>query len=159
SVPPQWTDGFVPYPELDGTVAIDLDPLSLLCRLAAAVPPPYFHTVRYAGVLSAASKLRSLVVPPPPESSVATADGHVNARGVHVPLPPKPKPATHRSRYRPWAERLKRSFALDVQTCARCGGRTNLIALVTNPTEHREILAPSRRAHRSACCCACPRSA
>jgi hypothetical protein len=34
----------------DGTVAIDLDPLSLLSRLAAAVPPPRLHTVRYAGL-------------------------------------------------------------------------------------------------------------
>jgi hypothetical protein len=47
----------------DGTVAVDLDPLSLLCRLAAAVPPPKMHVVRYAGVLSAAHKLRRLVVP------------------------------------------------------------------------------------------------
>jgi Putative transposase len=38
----------------DGTMAIDLDPLSPLSRLAAAVPYPRFHTVRYAGVLAAA---------------------------------------------------------------------------------------------------------
>ena len=36
-------------------IAIDLDPLSLLCRLAAAVPPPGFHLVHYSGVLGAAS--------------------------------------------------------------------------------------------------------
>ena len=37
----------------DGTVAVDMDPLSLsvaLCRLAASVPPPRFHTVKYVGV-------------------------------------------------------------------------------------------------------------
>ena len=28
----------------DGTVAVDMDPLSLLCRLATSVPPPRFHT-------------------------------------------------------------------------------------------------------------------
>ena len=50
----------------DGTVAVDLDPLSLLCRLATAVPPPRFHVVRYAGVLASAHKWRSLVVPPRP---------------------------------------------------------------------------------------------
>jgi hypothetical protein len=38
-------------PFSDGTVAVDLDPLSLLCRLAASVPAPRFHTTRYAGVL------------------------------------------------------------------------------------------------------------
>jgi len=35
-------------PFSDGTVAIDLDPLSLLSRLAASVPAPRMHTVRYA---------------------------------------------------------------------------------------------------------------
>ena len=37
-------------PYADGTVAVDMDPLSLLCRLAASVPPPRHHTVRYAGL-------------------------------------------------------------------------------------------------------------
>jgi hypothetical protein len=52
------------------TVAIDLDPLSLLCRLATSVPPPGFHLVHYAGVLGAASELRSLVVPPPQAGAI-----------------------------------------------------------------------------------------
>ena len=47
----------------DGTVAVDLDPLSLLSRLCASVPPPRFHTVRYAGVLGSASKLRARLTP------------------------------------------------------------------------------------------------
>ena len=53
-------------PFSDGTVAIDLDPLSLLSRLAASVPAPRMHTVRYAGVLASASKLRRRIVPKPP---------------------------------------------------------------------------------------------
>ena len=74
-------------PFSDGTVAVDLDPLSLLCRLAALVPPPGFHLTHYAGILGSASKLRSLVVPPlPPESSTATAHSH------------REQPPTHRSR-------------------------------------------------------------
>jgi octaprenyl-diphosphate synthase len=51
----------------DATVAVDLDPLSLLCRLCAAVPPPRFHTVRYAGVLGPPSRWRALVVASAPE--------------------------------------------------------------------------------------------
>src|SRR6185436_18397590 len=47
----------------DGTVAVDMDPLSLLCRLAASVPPPRFHTVKYAGVLAPASPWRSRLAP------------------------------------------------------------------------------------------------
>ncbi len=30
----------------DGTLAVEMDPLSLLCRLATSVPPPRFHTVK-----------------------------------------------------------------------------------------------------------------
>ena len=30
----------------DGAVAVELDPLSQLCRLATSVPPPRFHTVK-----------------------------------------------------------------------------------------------------------------
>jgi hypothetical protein len=39
----------------DGTIAVDMDPLSLLCRLATSVRPPRLHTIRYAGVLAPAS--------------------------------------------------------------------------------------------------------
>jgi hypothetical protein len=31
----------------DGIVAVEMDPLSLLCRLATMVPPPRHHTVKY----------------------------------------------------------------------------------------------------------------
>ena len=50
----------------DGTVAVDMDPLSLLCRLATSVPPPRFHTIHYAGVLAAASPWRSRISAQPP---------------------------------------------------------------------------------------------
>ncbi|MEN9581907.1 MAG: hypothetical protein RJA70_4916 [Pseudomonadota bacterium] len=44
----------------DGTVAVELDPLSFLCRLAAAIPGPGFHTVRCGGILSSAAKWRPM---------------------------------------------------------------------------------------------------
>jgi len=47
----------------DGTIAVDMDPLSLRCRLARSVPPPSLHTIRYAGVLAAASPWRSRLAP------------------------------------------------------------------------------------------------
>lgn len=66
----------------DGTVAIELDPLSLLCRLAASVPAPGFNTVRYAGVLAPAAHFRALILAP----SIKT------------------KSSQRRSGWRPWAE-------------------------------------------------------
>jgi hypothetical protein len=53
----------------DGTVAVDMDPLSLLRRLATSVPPPRFHTIHYAGVLAAASPWRLRVTPPLPPTA------------------------------------------------------------------------------------------
>ncbi len=103
-------------PFSDGT--IDLDPLSLLCRLAASVPPPACHLVHYSGILGAASKLRPLVVPAPPTAS-SSASSH-----SHVQRPP-----THRSVYRPYAELMRRTFQVDVERCP-CGGRLKLTALV-----------------------------
>src|SRR5260221_8825195 len=47
----------------DGTFAVDMDPLSLLFRLATSVPPPRFHTVKYAGVLAPASPWRAQIAP------------------------------------------------------------------------------------------------
>jgi Putative transposase len=102
----------------DGTVAVDMDPLSLLTRLAASVPPPCFHTVRYAGVLAAADPWRSRIVPAAPREvpvgSESARPGRANA-------------------HRPWAELLARTFALDVLACPRCPGRMRLLAMVEAP--------------------------
>jgi hypothetical protein len=113
-------------PFADGTVAVDLDPVSLLCRLAAAVPPPKLHTVHYAGVLAPASKLRSRIIPKPP---VAPAHDTADA----------PSPKRCGSHYRPWAELLKRTFDIDVR-CPRCEAPMKLVAIVTAPASVKRVL-------------------
>lgn len=102
----------------DGTTAIDMDPLSLLSRLAASVPAPRAHTVKYAGVLAAASKLRARLVPRPKTSE------------ADAPEEEEKPPTRAGSSYRPWAELLKRTFEVDVLHCDRCQGRMRLVALV-----------------------------
>ena len=99
---------------------MDLDPLSLLSRLAASVPAPRFHTVRYAGVLGSASKLRARLVPKPAAPRAAV-------------LPEEREQRPRRRAYRPWAELLMRTFGLDVLACPRCEGRMRLLAMVTEP--------------------------
>ena len=93
----------------DGTVAVDMDPLSLLCRLATSVPPPRFHTVKYAGVLAPASTWRSRIAPKPPSEDATPAT--------------EPEPPKRAGGYRPWAELLARTFAVDVLACPTCQGR------------------------------------
>jgi hypothetical protein len=124
-------------PFRDGTYAVDLDPLSLLSRLAAAVPPPRQHTVRYAGVLAAAATWRAAVVPqPPPDDGIRTHAPPSSAGGPSLP------PPTHRSKYRPFVELLRRTFAIDLETCEHCGGRTKVIALVRDPEGIARFLRP-----------------
>jgi hypothetical protein len=111
----------------DGTLAVDMDPLSLLCRLATSVPPPRFHTVKYAGVLAPASAWRSRIGPKPPAELTAATDPD---------LTPKRKGG-----YRPWAELLKRTFGVDVLSCPNCQGRMNLVAMLTEPKSIVRFLA------------------
>jgi hypothetical protein len=131
----------------DGTLAVDLDPLSLLTRLCASVPPPRFHTVRYAGVIASASKLRPRILPDPPEQSGTSRPG-----GLESDVEPPPR----RCRYRCWAEWMMRTFAVDVLCCPRCSGRLRLVALMTERNEIARYLralgeptdAPPRSAAR-----------
>jgi hypothetical protein len=53
----------------DGTTHVVFEALELIDRLAALVPPPRFHTVRYHGVLASRSKYRADVVPNETESA------------------------------------------------------------------------------------------
>ncbi len=126
-------------PFRDGTVAVDMDPLSLLCRLAAAVPPPRQHRwklaplaalrfargpSRYAGVLAPAATVRPKVIPPPPHD--------LPEDGLEPAAAPSPNDG-HRCRYRPWAELLRRTFGVDVEVCPACGSRMKLLTLVRDP--------------------------
>ena len=110
----------------DGTLAVDMDPLSLLMRLCAAVPAPRFYTVRYAGVLAAASKWRPRIVP---RQAAAEDDADSDA-----------KPKRKGSRYWPWAQLMARTFALDVEKCPKCQGRMKLVALVQDPKSVARLL-------------------
>jgi hypothetical protein len=106
-------------------------------RLAAAVPPPRVHTVRYAGVLASASKWRALVIPPPtPEPTVPP------------PRDDQAKRGGKRSRYWRWAELLRRTFGLDPEICDRYGGPMKIIALVTEPDSIARYVRHLRRARR-----------
>jgi hypothetical protein len=57
----------------DGTTHLVMSPLEFLQRLAALVPRPRLHLIRFHGVLASNAKLRSLVVPqgPPKDEQAA----------------------------------------------------------------------------------------
>jgi hypothetical protein len=117
-------------PWSDGTYALDMDALALLARLASAVPPPKQHLTLYAGVLAAAAHWRPLIIPTDP---TAKADAPPPASAQAPPAftkPTKPPPSGNRCRYIKWADLLRLTFGLTVDTCPQCAGRMKLRALV-----------------------------
>jgi hypothetical protein len=116
-----------------GTVAVVMEPLELMERLAALVPSPRRHLLRYHGTLAPSSKWRRLIVPRAPQPARAACSETVGreSRGEER--------AARRARLS-WAELMLRVFAKDVLKCPRCGGRLSIIATVTSPSAVAAIL-------------------
>ena len=97
-------------PWKDGTTSLVFEPLDLVGRLAALVPPPRFNLIRYHGVLAANAKLRSRIVPVPTN----------NGRPAQLDLFDKTPDYLDGSKYRlSWASLLKRTFREDLEVCER----------------------------------------
>ena len=64
-------------PYRDGTTHIVLEPMDLMARLAALVPPPRMHLTRYHGVFAPYSRLRAagLTIRPVRRSGLACGEG------------------------------------------------------------------------------------
>jgi hypothetical protein len=111
-------------PWSDGTSSIDLAPLALIARLAALVPPPRRHVVRYSGVISSHSSLRSQVVPVPPAATPEEMD----------------KPSPPLSHYISWSELLRKTFHIDT-VCPACKSPLRLIAMIETEDTIKKILS------------------
>lgn len=121
-------------PYRDGTTHLMLEPLDLMARLAALVPPPRLHLTRYHGVFAPHSRLRAAVMP-----------AH---RGVGAAQPPPAAPApppTPRHVVMSRARRLKRVFGVEIDQCARCGGKLKIMASLEQPAVIAKILAHLER--------------
>ena len=129
------SSGHVRYPlktpYREGTTHVVIEPLDFMARLAALVPPPRMHLTGYHGVFAPHSKLRAAVTP-----------AH---RGMGAPqsLPAADvaKPPTPRHVAMSWARRLKRVFGIEIEDCARCGGKLQVIASIEEPQVIAKILA------------------
>src|SRR5215470_9499629 len=66
-------------PWRDGTTHVIMSDGELVEKLAALVPAPRFHLVRYFGVLASAAKQRASIVPLPPPASTTESCRHRNA--------------------------------------------------------------------------------
>jgi hypothetical protein len=126
-----FADGTPREPRGQETTAVAFEPLTLIEKLAALVPPPRAHLLTYHGVLAPGAAWRDAVVP----RATPTVPRRRERRPAH-----DSDPELARRRYT-WAELMKRVFHLDVLTCPHCGNPRRLIALLTDPHVVRDILA------------------
>ena len=103
----------------DGTTHIVMAPLEFMQRLAALVPRPRLHLIRFHGVLAPNAKLRSEIIPNPPEQATEPACDHAQAQGAPARMS--------------WARLLKRVFDIDIEHCPNCGGSLKIIAAIEDP--------------------------
>jgi hypothetical protein len=111
------------HPWSDGTTGIRLSPVELLEKLAALVPLPRVHLVRYGGCLAPHSHLRGAIIPTPRQQGLEEQEDR-----------------TASPRWS-WARLLKRVFALDMACCPWCRrGTLRIIAAITHGEVIRKIL-------------------
>ncbi len=95
-------------------------------RAQLLVPRPRVNLILYYGVLGARASWRSEVVPRPASDLDPAAGDPADDDGLAT----APDPAQRRVRGQRWADLMRRTFAFDVLSCPRCGGRLRLIALI-----------------------------
>ena len=123
----------------DGTCGVLLDPLDFLARLAALIPPPNFHQLRYHGVLAAHAKDRARVVPGPAPEPSEPAQLRLAFDGEATKLELEPG-VKSRSRH-PWADLMQRVFAHEVLVCQRCKGAMRLVEVINDSDDIARALA------------------
>ena len=111
------------------TTPLVMTPLKFLQRLAALVPHPRLHLIRFHGVLAPNTALRSQIVPGEADPVTDTARE-----------PSEPPTASPRARMS-WAQLLKRIFAIDLTTCLQYGGPLIILAAIEAPSRIIKILA------------------
>ena len=134
-------------PWRDGTTHLVMSPLEFMQRLAALVPRPRLHLIRFGvcitslrevsgpplrehGVVAPNAKLRAMVVPQGPDgSNEAAPPAECEANCAH-----------HRPVRLSWARLLKRVFELDLEHCPNCGGELKIIAAILEQPVIEKIL-------------------
>ncbi len=124
------------------------EPLDFIARLAALVPKPRVNLTRYNGVFAPNSRYRARVTPA--------------KRGKGTKRPStgdsdEQTPAARRASMN-WAQRLKRVFGIDVETCRACGGALEIIACIEDPVVIEKILSHLDQKAASAQPCRSPPS-
>jgi hypothetical protein len=118
-------------PWRDGTTHVVYEPSDFVAKLAALVPRPNKNLVLYHGVLSAHAAWRARVVAYGRDAAASALEAETTGARCEPP----------RHERQRWAVLMKRAFGFDVLSCAQCGGRMRLIAVVLERAAIRKVLA------------------
>jgi hypothetical protein len=80
-----------------------MSPLEFMQRLAALVPRPRLHLIRFHGMLAPHARLRAAIVPIPAQKTTVHAADCAHAPGVSTRMS--------------WVRLLKRVFDIDIERC------------------------------------------
>ena len=95
--------------------------------LAALVPRPRSHLIRFHGVLAPNAKLGCEIIPSPAEHATEHLTDHAHAQGAPARMS--------------WPRLLKRVYDIDIDHCPNCGGTLKIIAAIEEPPVIVRILA------------------
>ena len=108
----------------DGTTHVLFEPEDFIARLAALVPRPRAHLLRYHGLFAPNAPYRRLIVKSNPQRT--TSEASDDDRPPRAPMS--------------WMARLQRVFGIDLRRCPRCQGELRVVAVVTEPGVIAHIL-------------------
>ncbi len=117
-------------PWRNGTTHVEFKPVEFIAKLAALVPPPRAHLTRFHGIFAPNAALRAQL----------TSSGRGKGATTEASANADHRTPDEKRRSMTWAQRLKRVFGIDVDTCEHCGGAAEIIASVEASDAIRAIL-------------------
>jgi len=124
----------------DSPAVLEWTGVEFVRRLAALIPPPRKHMVRYYGALGPRSALRRAVG----SATRGRATGaELEAGYVVTVLGAVARAARQalRASARSWAACVRRIFEVDPVLCVKCGGEMKLVAIIIDDGELDRVLA------------------
>jgi hypothetical protein len=110
-------------PWRNGTTHVIFEPLDFISRLVALIPKPRVNLTRFHGVFAPNSRYRAMVTPAKRGRGKNTKAAYDKQNQTQ---------AEHHAAMT-WAQRLKRVFNIDIETCSECGGEVRIIACIDDP--------------------------
>ena len=136
-----------PWPHPLGTSWLLLEPLDFLRRLAALIPAPYAHSIRYHAIFANRSRWRKHLPEPPAHPSAQdpldapASPGEAtgpNAAGQQAAC--SSTPTRRRRAPLKWAQLLRRVFSIQALKCPRCSAAMVILAFISDPPVITKIL-------------------